>query len=126
QRGIFRHSIMRKCGRSLRGVYPWARRRRDPRARDDGAMKLRLAENFRAIFYAPFYATQALGFYEREGVAVEFVASSTPGDAVARLLDGSIDLTWGGPMRVMQAHDRDPPSPPPCFSHVVPPPPFYT
>jgi len=88
-------------------------------------MKLRLAENFRAIFYAPFYATQALGFYEREGVAVEFVASSTPGDAVARLLDGSIDLTWGGPMRVMQAHDRDPASRLTCFCEVVARDPFY-
>jgi len=38
------------------------------------AMKIRLAENFRAIFYAPFYATQALGFYEREGVDIDFVA----------------------------------------------------
>ena len=33
-------------------------------------MKIRLAENFRALFYAPFYATQALGFYEREGVDI--------------------------------------------------------
>ena len=31
-------------------------------------MKIRLAENFRAVFYAPFYATQALGFYAREGI----------------------------------------------------------
>jgi hypothetical protein len=25
-------------------------------------MRIRLTENFRAVFYAPFYATQALGF----------------------------------------------------------------
>src|SRR5690349_12305249 len=60
-------------------------------------MKLRLSENFRAIFYAPFYATQALGFFAREGLEVELGASSAPGDAVPRLLDGSIDVTWGGP-----------------------------
>jgi NitT/TauT family transport system substrate-binding protein len=88
-------------------------------------MKIRLAENFRAVFYAPFYATQALGFYERYGVDIEFVGSSVPGNAVAGLLDGSIDLTWGGPMRVMQAHDRQPESPLVCFCEVVSRDPFY-
>ena len=88
-------------------------------------MKIKLAENFRAVFYAPFYATQALGFYEREGVDIDFVDSSVPGNAVAGLLDGSIDLTWGGPMRVMQAHDRHPESPLVCFCEVVSRDPFY-
>ena len=31
-------------------------------------MLIKLAENFRALFYAPFYATQTLGFFAREGV----------------------------------------------------------
>ena len=88
-------------------------------------MKIRLAENFRAVFYAPFYATQALGLYAREGVEVEFVTSAAPGDAIAGLLDGSIDLTWGGPMRVMKAHDVDAGSPLVCFGEVVARDPFY-
>jgi NitT/TauT family transport system substrate-binding protein len=88
-------------------------------------MKIRLAENFRAVFYAPFYATQALGLYAREGLDVEFVSSASPGNAVPGLLDGSIDVTWGGPMRVMQAIDRDPTSPLACFAEVVARDPFY-
>ena len=36
-------------------------------------MPIRLMENFRAVFYAPYYATHALGFYEREGVEVELL-----------------------------------------------------
>jgi NitT/TauT family transport system substrate-binding protein len=88
-------------------------------------MKLRLAENFRAVFYAPFYATQALGCFAREGVDVEFVASAKPGDAIAGLVDGTIDLTWGGPMRVMQAREQDPNSPLVCFGEVVARDPFY-
>jgi NitT/TauT family transport system substrate-binding protein len=88
-------------------------------------MKIRLAENFRATFYAPFYATQALGLYAREGLEVEFVTSAAPGDAVGGLLDGSVDLTWGGPMRVMRAHDTDPDSPLVCFGEVVARDPFY-
>src|ERR1043165_3428989 len=74
-------------------------------------MPIRLMENFRAVFYAPYYATVALGFYKREGVDVELLTSDAPGDAVPKLIDGSIDLTWGGPMRVMKAHDQDKHSP---------------
>jgi len=88
-------------------------------------MKLRLSENFRAVFYAPFYATQALGFFAREGLDVELIGSSGPGDAVPRLLEGSIDVTWGGPMRVMKARDQDPEAPLVCFGEVVARDPFY-
>ena len=88
-------------------------------------MKLRLAENFRAVFYAPFYATQALDLFAREDLEVEFVASAKPGDAVPGLLDGTIDITWGGPMRVMQARDKDAASPLTCFAEVVARDPFY-
>jgi NitT/TauT family transport system substrate-binding protein len=88
-------------------------------------MKLRLSENFRAVFYAPFYAIQARGFGAAEGLDIELVTSSAPGDAVPRLLDGTIDVTWGGPMRVMMARDRDPGSPLVCFGEVVARDPFY-
>src|SRR5262245_33122050 len=88
-------------------------------------MPIRLMENFRAVFYAPYYATYALGFYEREGVEVELLTSDAPGDAVPKLLDGSIDLTWGGPMRVMKAHDQDRHSPLVSFCEVVSHDPFF-
>src|ERR1700675_3049870 len=88
-------------------------------------VKIRLMENFRAIFYAPYYATHALGFYANEGVDVELVSSDAPGDAIAHLANGAIDLTWGGPMRVMTAHDRDDQSPLVCFGEVVSRDPFF-
>ena len=88
-------------------------------------MPIRLAENFRAVFYAPFYAAQALGLYAKEGVDVELVSSSVPGDGVSALLDDTIDLTWGGPMRVMKAHDVQPNSPLVCFCEVVARDPFF-
>jgi NitT/TauT family transport system substrate-binding protein len=88
-------------------------------------MTIRLMENFRAVFYAPYYATVALGFYKREGVDVELLTSDAPGDAVPKLIDGAIDLTWGGPMRVMKAHDQDPNSPLVNFCEVVSRDPFF-
>ena len=39
------------------------------------AMQIKLVESFRAVFYAPFYATLALGFYATESVEVDFLSS---------------------------------------------------
>ena len=88
-------------------------------------MPIKLAENFRAVFYAPFYATEALGFYAHEGVEVELVPCSRPGDGVAGLLDSTIDITWGGPMRVMKAGEQGSNSPLVCFCEVVARDPFF-
>src|ERR1700741_1211212 len=52
-------------------------------------MHVKLSENFRAVFYAPFYATHALGFYTAEGVEVELLNSPAPAAADAGLLDGA-------------------------------------
>jgi len=88
-------------------------------------MRVKLSENFRAVFYAPFYATHALGFYETEGVTVELLNSPAPAAAAAGLLDGSIDIAWGGPMRVMKALDENPKSPLTCFGEVAARDPFF-
>jgi NitT/TauT family transport system substrate-binding protein len=89
------------------------------------SMHVKLSENFRAVFYAPFYATHALGFYTAEGVEVELLNSPAPAAAAKGLLDGSIDISWGGPMRVMKARDEDPNSPMVCFCEVAARDPFF-
>ena len=88
-------------------------------------MAIKLAENFRAVFYAPFYATQALGFYAREGVDVDLVDSPAPAAAQSALLNGAIDLSWGGPMRVMKAREIEESSPLVCFCEVAARDPFF-
>ena len=90
-------------------------------------MLIKLAENFRALFYAPFYATQALGFYADEGVELRLLDSPAPGASIAGLLDGSIDVTWAGPMRVMKDREEHPPSGTSlqCFCEVVTRDPFF-
>ncbi len=71
-------------------------------------MKIKIAENFRAIFYAPFYAMRALDLPAREGVEVEWLAPGSPGGAIDDVKRGIIDATWGGPMRVLKDHDSTP------------------
>lgn len=71
-------------------------------------MAITLQESLRGIFYAPFYAALARGAYAREGVTVRFVSAMTPGHAALGVLDGTADVCWGGPMRVVQAYAQVP------------------
>jgi NitT/TauT family transport system substrate-binding protein len=90
-------------------------------------MKIKLAENFRAIFYAPFYALKILDLAAKEGIDIEWIESDLPGGAIDDVKRGAIDLTWGGPMRVMKDHDSTPAdgSSLVCFGEVVSRDPFY-
>ena len=82
-------------------------------------MRLTLCENMRAVPYVPFYLALAGGYWRSEGLDIRHVVSpSTPRTATA-LLEGSVDVSWGGPMRVMMHHDADPDCPLVCFAQVV-------
>jgi NitT/TauT family transport system substrate-binding protein len=71
-------------------------------------MTITLQESLRGIFYAPFYVALARDAYAREGVTVRFASAPTPGRAALGVLDGTADVCWGGPMRVMQAYAQAP------------------
>lgn len=88
-------------------------------------MAIVLSENFRALFYAPFYAAHATGAFARAGVEVELRPSPDPLAAAAALRTGEVDVMWGGPLRVMIARDTDPKSDLVCFCDVVARDPFF-
>jgi NitT/TauT family transport system substrate-binding protein len=88
-------------------------------------MPITLQENLRGILYTPFYAALALGAYRREGVEVGFVSAPEPARAVEGLFDGTVDVAWGGPMRVMQTYDRRPDCDLVCFGEAVTRDPFF-
>jgi NitT/TauT family transport system substrate-binding protein len=73
--------------------------------------QIRLQEPFRAVFYAPFYAALARDAYKEQGVAVELISGTQPSLAKDSVLEGRAHLAWGGPMRILLAHDADPASP---------------
>ena len=88
-------------------------------------MPIRLSENFRALFYAPFYAAHAIGAYAAEGVEVELASSPDPSRTAAALRTGEIDVMWGGPLRVMLTHGQDPNADSVCFCDVIARDPFF-
>lgn len=71
-------------------------------------MSIKLQESLRAVFYAPFYVALARGAFAAEGVEIAFVSSPRPQDAARRLMEGSVDVCWGGPMRVMETYQAVP------------------
>ncbi len=84
-----------------------------------------LSENFRALFYAPFYAAHEIGAFAAEGVDVVHRDTANPGQATADLLAGRTDVMWGGPLRVLLTHMADPSSDLVCFCDVVARDPFF-
>jgi NitT/TauT family transport system substrate-binding protein len=84
-----------------------------------------LSENFRALFYAPFYAAHEIGAFRAEGVSVAHRDTPSPGAAIADLLAGRTDAMWGGPLRVLLTHQADPASDVVCFCDVVARDPFF-
>jgi NitT/TauT family transport system substrate-binding protein len=71
-------------------------------------MAITLIENFRAVFYAPFYATAALGAYAAEGLEVEMKPSPAADKTLQTLSAGAGEVSWGGPLRLMLALEKDP------------------
>jgi NitT/TauT family transport system substrate-binding protein len=88
-------------------------------------MPVTLIENFRAVFYTPFYAAFALKSYEAEGVDVRLQMSNAADKTLAAVLDGTGQVSWGGPMRLLHARDANPGNALVSFCEVVCRDPFY-
>jgi NitT/TauT family transport system substrate-binding protein len=82
-------------------------------------MAITLQESLRGLFYAPFYVALAHDAFAEDGVEVQFVSSPRPGDAARNVMDGTVDVCWGGPMRVMQAYQQIPGCDLVSFAEVV-------
>ena len=88
-------------------------------------MSITLLENFRAVFYTPFYAAFSLGAYEEAGTDVRMETSPDPARNAELLMSGDAQVSWGGPMRVMVAYDKNPDCGLKVFCEVVCRDPFF-
>ena len=78
-----------------------------------------LIENFRAVFYAPFYAAFALRAYEQEGLEVRMKTASGATDPARFVVSAEGDVSWSGPLRVMSTLDQDSASEAVSFCEIV-------
>lgn len=88
-------------------------------------MRITLIENFRALFYTPFYAAMSLRAFEAEGLEVEIRMSPDPTQTLQQLGSGADTVSWGGPMRLLRTHDREPASPTVAFCEAIGRDPFF-
>jgi NitT/TauT family transport system substrate-binding protein len=84
-----------------------------------------LQESLRGVFYAPFYAALSLDAFGQEGVEIRFVSSPAPAQALDGLMAGTVDVGWGGPMRVNEGYETIPAADFTCFAEVVTRDPFF-
>lgn len=82
-------------------------------------MAIILQEALRGVFYAPFYVALARDAFVGEGVDIKFTSSPHPDKTALRVMDGTVDVSWGGPMRVMQTYQHVPDCDIVCFGEVV-------
>lgn len=97
--------------------------RTPPFAHGRAIVRITLIENFRAVFYTPFYAALSRHAYEAEGLDVEIRMSPDPSKTLQQL--GADAVSWGGPMRLLLNHDRDPNSQAVAFCEAIGRDPFY-
>jgi NitT/TauT family transport system substrate-binding protein len=88
-------------------------------------MALTLIENFRAVFYTPFYAAFARNAYEAEGVEVKRIMGTNAAETAQALRRGQADVAWGGPIRLLLAHNQEPDSDLVIFCEVIRRDPFF-
>ena len=77
------------------------------------------------MFYAPFYAPIALGAYEAEGLQVNLKMSGDAAHTAASLIAGDGDVSWGGPLRLMFALEKNPGAGAVAFCEAVGRDPFF-
>ena len=83
------------------------------------ADRVRVYENLRGVVYTPFYLASVDGDWADHGLDVEVIKSPATSETAIGLMAGRVDVSWGGPMRVMMHHDEDPGCPLMCFGQVV-------
>jgi NitT/TauT family transport system substrate-binding protein len=140
--GILDHPARSKSGSPRASAYraaplesasirllPWAAAHYQPKppSKSIGAnrMPIVLQESLRGLFYAPYYACFARGAFASEGVEVEFVSAPSPGAAPDGLFAGTVDVSWGGPMRVNQLYEARPDCDLVCIGEAVTRDPFF-
>jgi NitT/TauT family transport system substrate-binding protein len=88
-------------------------------------VKITLYENLRAIPYVPYYAALEKRAFLAEGLEVTVETSPDPSQTAIALLEGKVDVAWGGPARVLHHYELDPDCALVCFCQVVARDPFF-
>lgn len=68
--------------------------------------KIRTMSAGEALFYAPIYAAEKLGYFKQQNVDVQLQLANTGAVMIAALLSGDIDLAWGSSVNIPNARKQ--------------------
>lgn len=67
-----------------------------PKKEKSNLKEIRVAEVAHSIFYAPMYASSALGYFEEEGLDVEFILANGADKVTAAVLSNDVEIGFCG------------------------------
>lgn len=67
-----------------------------PREKESTLKEIKVAEVAHSIFYAPMYASSALGYFEEVGLDVEFILANGADKVTASVLSGDVEIGFCG------------------------------
>lgn len=76
------------------------------KSKEEGLMKVRLAEVTHSIFYAPLYVALENGYFEDEGIDVELVLTSGADKVSAAVLSGDVEIGFAGPESAIYVYEN--------------------
>ncbi len=75
--------------------------------KDNGKVKVKLAEVTHSVFYAPQYIAMKLGYFEEEGLEIDLVLTPGANNVMAALLSKDVHIGLCGPEAAVFVYNRD-------------------
>lgn len=88
-------------------------------ANSGAKQKVRFTEVIHSVFYAPQYVAQAKGYFEAEGIELDFSTAQGSDKGVAALLAGTADIALVGPETTVFVHNQDTPNKVKIFAQMT-------
>ncbi|MBQ9939985.1 MAG: ABC transporter substrate-binding protein [Clostridia bacterium] len=72
----------------------------------DGLTKVTVNEVTHSVFYAPQYVALNMGFFEEEGLKIDFATGEGADKVMAAVLSGSVDIGFSGPEAAIYVYNE--------------------
>ena len=86
---------------------------------DDGLIPVSVNEVTHSVFYAPQYAAINLGFFEQEGLKLDFATGEGADKVMAAVLSGSVDIGFSGPEAAIYVYNEGRENHPMLFAQLT-------
>ena len=86
---------------------------------DDGLTRVTVNEVTHSVFYAPQYVALNKGFFEDEGLSIDFATGEGADKVMAAVLSGSVDIGFSGPEAAIYVYNEGKEDHPVVFAQLT-------